>query len=372
MRKKIIAAIIVTALALCLAFTLAACNNNDGDGGKEGGDTGTLYSIQAPAASDVYTVSGLPESAREGDAVTFTVTLTHPADSVLNYVEVYGSEMKYNKLTPADDGSYSFTMPAEPVRVTVDADYYPDNDTDNFLTWDEDNPTTFEIWTPDNADDTYFPQWDDGKLTANVTETTLHNYDVTTFSLNTDVIPDDALSYSVDEDFGGGYATSFTVNIDRSKISVGTAKIVLIVENESSFGDDSVITCTVTVTEAPEIVHVDTWTETVVFNVSTIDSDRLMFSFEDLDYVANTDAPQYQTFIQDEDYTVDNDGKATLTIQYVPEHNYAVTIMYRGGTNTDEPYIAFDLSHVNAEYSDNEGLSFTADGGSIEFRIYVR
>ena len=372
MRKKIIAAVIVTALALCLAFTLAACNNNDGDGGKDGGDTGTLYSIQAPAASDVYTVSGLPESAREGDAVTFTVTLTHPADSVLNYVEVYGSEMKYNKLTPADDGSYSFTMPAEPVRVTVDADYYPDNDTDNFLTWDEDNPTTFEIWTPDNADDTYFPQWDDGKLTANVTETTLHYYDVTTFSLNTDVIPDDALSYSVDEDFGGGYATSFTVNIDRSKISVGTAKIVLIVENESSFGDDSVITCTVTVTEAPEIVHVDTWTETVVFNVSTIDSDRLMFSFEDLDYVANTDAPQYQTFIQDEDYTVDNDGKATLTIQYVPGHNYAVTIMYRGGTNTDEPYIAFDLSHVNAEYSDNEGLSFTADGGSIEFRIYVR
>lgn len=377
MRKKIIAAIIVTALALCLAFTLAACNNNDGDGGKEGGDTGTLYSIQAPAASDVYTVSGLPESAREGDAVTFTVTLTHPADSVLNYVEVYGSEMKYNRLTPADDGSYSFTMPAEPVRVTVDADYYPDNDTDNFLTWDEDNPTTAEKWIPHYDGDMYFDS-DNLSLVANVTDDPkgtggwFNNHEERAFSLNEDVIPNDALTVTYEEEGNRNDAYMFTVDIDRSKINAGTAKIVLIVENESSFGDDSVITYTVTVTEAPEIVHVDTWTETVVFNVSTIDSDRLMFSFEDLDYVANTDAPQYQTFIQDEDYTVDNDGKATLTIQYVPEHNYAVTIMYRGGTNTDEPYIAFDLSHVNAEYSDNEGLSFTADGGSIEFRIYVR
>lgn len=370
MRKKIIAAVIVTALALCLAFTLAACNNNDGDGGKEGGDTGTLYSIQAPAASDVYTVSGLPESAREGDAVTFTVTLTHPADSVLNYVEVYGSEMKYNRLTPADDGSYSFTMPAEPVRVTVDADYYPDNDTDNFLTWDEDNPTTFEIWTPDNADDTYFPQWDDGKLTANVTETTLHNYDVTTFSLNTDVIPDDALSYSVDEDFGGGHATSFTVNIDRSKISVGTAKIVLVVENNSSFGDESVLACTVTVTEREPYETVEIWTETVIFDVSAIENDEntedLYFTFTDKDYDDGTYAQQFQTILET-DYEI-VDGKIELTINYVVGHEYEITLDYRMG----EPKPAVpDISFQNADGGEYQSgvLTFSKDGGSIELAL---
>lgn len=370
MRKKIIAAIIVTALALCLAFTLAACNNNDGDGGKEGGDTGTLYSIQAPAASDVYTVSGLPESAREGDAVTFTVTLTHPADSVLNYVEVYGSEMKYNRLTPADDSSYSFTMPAEPVRVTVDADYYPDNDTDNFLTWDEDNPTTFEIWTPDNADDTYFPQWDNGKLTANVTETTLHYYDVTTFSLNTDVIPDDALSYSADEDFGGGYATSFTVNIDRSKISVGTAKIVLVVENNSSFGDESVLACTVTVTEREPYETVEIWTETVIFDVSAIENDEntedLYFTFTDKDYDDGTYAQQFQTILET-DYEI-VDGKIELTINYVVGHEYEITLDYRMG----EPKPAVpDISFQNADGGEYQSgvLTFSKDGGSIELAL---
>lgn len=64
MRKKIIAAIIVTALALCLAFTLAACNNNDGDGGKEGGDTGTLYSIQARRIRRLHRIGTARKRAR--------------------------------------------------------------------------------------------------------------------------------------------------------------------------------------------------------------------------------------------------------------------------------------------------------------------
>lgn len=375
MRKKIIAAVIVTALALCLAFTLAACNNNDGDGGKEGGNTGTLYSIQAPAASDVYSVSGLPESAREGDAVTFTVTLTHPADSVLNYVEVYGSEMKYNKLTPADDGSYSFTMPAEPVRVTVDADYYPDNDTDNFLTWDEDNPTTAEKWIPHYDGDMYFDS-DNLSLVANVTDDPkgtggwFNNHEERAFSLNEDVIPNDALTVTYEEEGNRNDAYMFTVDIDRSKINAGTAKIVLVVENNSSFGDESVLACTVTVTEREPYETVEIWTETVIFDVSAIENDEhtedLYFVFSDKDYDDNTYAQQFQTILET-DYEI-VDGKIELTINYVVGHEYEITLDYRMG----EPKPAVpDISFQNADGGEYQSgvLTFSKDGGSIELAL---
>lgn len=217
----------VCLLALCLTVVFVACDDNTGGGG--GDDKGTLYSIQAPAASDAYTVSGLPEGAYEGDTVTFTVALTNPADSVLNYVEIYGSEMKYNRLTPAGDGSYSFTMPAEPVRVTVDADYYPDNDTDNFLTWDEDNPTTAEKWIPHYDGDMYFDS-DNLSLVANVTDDPkgtggwFNHHEERAFSLNEDVIPNDALTITYEEEGNRNDAYMFTVDIDRSKINAGTAK----------------------------------------------------------------------------------------------------------------------------------------------------
>ncbi len=86
MRKKIITVFAVCLLALCLTVVFVACDDNTGGGG--GDDKGTFYSIQAPAASDVYTVSGLPEGAYEGDTVTFTVALTNPADSSILGVTV--------------------------------------------------------------------------------------------------------------------------------------------------------------------------------------------------------------------------------------------------------------------------------------------
>lgn len=87
----------LTALAACFCLclsvgVLAACTDDGGDGGE---NKGTLYSIQAPSASDVFTVTDLPEGAYEGDTVTFGITLTYPEESILDRVEIHGSETGY-------------------------------------------------------------------------------------------------------------------------------------------------------------------------------------------------------------------------------------------------------------------------------------
>lgn len=109
----------VCLLALCLTVVFVACDDNTGGGG--GDDKGTFYSIQAPAASDVYTVSGLPEGAYEGDTVTFTVALTNPADSSILGVTVEPAFDSSFDLTETSDGFYSFIMPADDVTVVIDA-----------------------------------------------------------------------------------------------------------------------------------------------------------------------------------------------------------------------------------------------------------
>lgn len=261
--KKFMIAMLATLCAAVLSVAVfAGCGGNKEGGNPSGGnptggteDKGTLYSIQAPSESDNYTVSGLPENAYEGDTVSFTVTLTHPADSILNQVEVRGTEMGYKTLTAGADNKYSFEMPAEPVFLSVDVSYYPDNETDNFLSWSSDNQAEFEIFV-ETADDTYFAQMDDGLLTADVTKSpsqsggyfTSHTEEA--FSLNQDVIPDEALSVKVTYKSMSNNAIAFVVHIDRTKIKAGTAKIVLVVNNGHKFSDKAVLACTVTVKAA--------------------------------------------------------------------------------------------------------------------------
>lgn len=380
--KKFAAVMLVICLIAALAVAFAACNEKtdggggNGGGGNGGGGRGTRYSIQAPSASDVFTVEGLPEGAYEGDTVTFKVTLSSPADSILNYVELYGRNMKYKRLTPSADGSYSFTMPAEPVTLTVDADRYADTAEDNFLKWNADNVTSIEIWKPDSEDDSYFAQWDDAKLVADVTETMYSiNEGAEAFALDKNVIPDDAITVEINDRSGGsGYVDNCTVRIDRSKIAPGTTMIVL--EAKRGFNDASVLVRTVTVSEPEPIRPVEKWTETVRFQITAVDEENLTFSFEDLDYDASTDAKRFQTFFAPDNpqghtpvYTIDDDGYVTLTIEYVPGHRYAVTAPYNDGSGNGAE-IGFTTSTNGAEYDrvDNE-LTFDKDGGSVTFTL---
>ena len=361
-------------LVAALAVTVAACNDDKGNEGGGGG--GTQYSIQAPAASEVFTIEGLPETATEGTAVTFKVVLAHPEDSIINKVELaYNTSIKYETLTAGADGSYSFTMPAEPVRLTVDADYYPDNEEDNFLEWSPANEMTIEKWVPVSDGDQYYS--DHAKLVAYVSKDPAQSgnyftsHEERAFSLDQDVIPDDALSVTYEDEDTSNSAVSFTVNIDRTKVSAGTAKVVLVVENGHKFGDESVLVCTVTVTEPEPIVSVEKWTATVKFQMVNYEVE--VFQFEDLDHEENTDAKQYQSFyepghVNSPQYTVDDDNYVTLTIEYVPGHRYEITIYVSLTGEGEQLYIGTDTFSDGAEYRNDE-LTFDKDNGSITFTL---
>lgn len=371
--KKVVIGFMTLLSVLALTLGFVACG---GDKTEEGSGKGTRYSIQAPSASDVYTVENLPEGAYEGDTVTFKVTLAHPADSILDSVQVIGTAMGGKEIVPAADGTCSFTMPAEPVRVTVDASYYPDNQTDNFLSWNEGNATSLEKWQAAFEGDEYYSFSDDVLLASSVTSQPSHssaNMALTShtekaFSLNQSVIPDEALS-AVDIDYSdGNQANAFTVRIDRSKVSAGTAKIVLIVENGHKFGDKAVLACTVTVTEPEPLTKLETWTETVVFDLSAIlrdeNTEDLYFTFEDLDWDKTMYAQHYQTIL-DGEYTVSADGKVTVELKYAVGHKYSVTLDYRMSNPPAAPSMTVGASQ-SASYTAGE-LTFSAEGGSIEF-----
>ena len=190
--KNFMLKLVTAILLLTLTFSLFACKPKDPQ------EENTTYSIQAPAQSEVYSVTGLPQSATKGATVSFKIVLTHPDDTILNNVTVKGTNTNL-QLKASADGNYTFSMPSEPVSVTVDASYYPDNDSDNFLSWDSDNVTTVEKWQAAFEGDEYLDFADDFLLTATITSQpsqspanfALTSHTENAFSLNGDVVPDD-------------------------------------------------------------------------------------------------------------------------------------------------------------------------------------
>ena len=249
--KKVITGILAALLALSAGAFFAACGDgeqNEGDGNTDP----TIYTVTA-AESDFYDVNGQTRSATAGTAAYVAIEPQFDAVSI-DKVLFNGQECTESA---TEANRYEFTMPAANVEITVEYSF-TDNESDNFLEWNDGNPSSIEIWKPQSETDTYFPQGDDEKLTADVFKSPsqsggyFSSHEETAFSMNQDVIPDEALSVSAlhaNSNYPND-ATGFEVRIDRSKISAGTAQIVLRVENEHKFGDAALLVITVEVTDA--------------------------------------------------------------------------------------------------------------------------
>lgn len=369
--KKTISVIVTLTLVIAMLIVMSACSQNEES-------KGTLYSLSSSQDPDVYTVTGLAESAYEGDTVTFKVVLTHPSDSVIDSVETHGTTTGYKTLTPDNEGVYSFVMPAEPISIEIKADYYPDNTTDNFLSWDNDNTTAIEKWQPSFEGDTYFDSFDDATLYSTITSQpsqspsvfalNLHSEEV--FSLDQTVIPDEALKVVPLTQGTGNSVNRFEIRIDRTKISGGTAKLVLIVNNEHKFLDRAVLACTVTVSEPEPLERVNIWTETVVFDISSIENDKnteeMAFVFEDLDYEENMNLQKSYVF-DVKDYAIIN-GKVTLTLNYAKGHGYSLSFHYYMSEQPSYPSITFEGNSDGGNYA-SQRLTFDKENGSIEFIV---
>lgn len=248
--KKVITGILAALLALSAGAFFAACGGAPDEGDDK--TDPTVYTVTA-AESDFYDVNGQTRSATAGTAAYVAIEPQFDAVSI-DKVLFNGQECTESA---AEAHRYEFTMPAANVEITVEYSF-TDNESDNFLEWNDGNPSSIEIWKPQSETDTYFPQGDDEKLTADVFKSPsqsggyFSSHEETAFSMNQDVIPDEALSVSAlhaNSNYPND-ATGFEVRIDRSKISAGTAQIVLLVENEHKFGDAALLVITVEVTDA--------------------------------------------------------------------------------------------------------------------------
>lgn len=248
--KKVITGILAALLALSAGAFFAACGGTPDEGDDK--TDPTVYTVTAEE-SDFYDVNGQTRSATAGTAAYVAIEPQFDAVSI-DKVLFNGQECTESA---AEAHRYEFTMPAANVEITVEYSF-TDNESDNFLEWNDGNPSSIEIWKPQSETDTYFPQGDDEKLTADVFKSPsqsggyFSSHEETAFSMNQDVIPDEALSVSAlhaNSNYPND-ATGFEVRVDRSKISAGTAQIVLRVENEHKFGDAALLVITVEVTDA--------------------------------------------------------------------------------------------------------------------------
>lgn len=354
--KKWITAVLAALLALSVSAAFVACGDGEtpgGDGGN-GGNTDTKSYTVTKTESDLYDYGWSTTTATAGTAAYVEVTPEYEAVSI---AAVYYNGQACTK-DAENEERYNVTMPAEDVTITVDVAFTDRAEDDDFLAWDTANETTVLTGTG-TAELAFTTDWN---------HTNLLKKEVL-LSSDPSVIPNEALS--IDYSTSGSLIEGGTIKIDRSKIHPGTAQIVLALQSSNVTTYDGCIVCTVTVEEEPEITHVDTWTETVVFQPYSVDTEDLYIQFEDLTYDETLDAPQFQLFCDpnkwsDRDtWTLNEDNMIEVQFEYVEDHEYSVTVGYLGETKTIR---INDTKSTHATYK-NDRLTFDQEGGSIRFSL---
>lgn len=173
--KKMILAALAACMCVCLCFGIfAACDDRSGNGEQPAeytitANNGTGYTVDAPA------------SAKEGDTVTVTVSVSDELRTVQS-VTANGAAC-----TAGTDGSYTFTMPAENVTVAVSLGYIQTEMTNDDMSFRASTPSQI---AKAQEGDTWARQIVYFDFTENKN---LNNDDVTVTSLNPNVIPQDAI-----------------------------------------------------------------------------------------------------------------------------------------------------------------------------------
>lgn len=334
MHKKIFIVATVLALVLCLTFALAACDDNKG-----GKNDPVSYSVQAPAASDVFTVSGLPENAREGDTVTFRITLADPADSAILGVTVIPTFALSFDVAPDAEGNYSFTMPASPVEIEVETEVYKEVLDDGVAEYSGVTTLTKNSGTVG--------------LTVEVDHKKVYSLNERLSyvrSSDQSVIPDSAIGEfdvrshsSVTGDSSGSSAVArVIIPIDTGAISEGTTWLKIHLSADAGVSGAKGDLC-VKITVA-ERIQLSVMRENVKidFDDYAAPGEDIVVRFYDSSYITNSyigddPAPKYIEVKG----KVGADGTATFSFDYVVGHEYSIDIYkgkewYTGALDTQE------------------------------------
>ncbi len=358
-RKSFAWIAVMFAAILCTGF-LAAC---DEDGKKGGASVGTSYTITC-TDGDFYEVSLSHNSAPEGTVVTVAVE-TEP------YVQVEAVTANGTACTAGSGGSYTFTMPAENVTVSVSVKGAPESlHADSGMGWIF---APSQISLAGSAD--YQEPLQDFRVTFG-TDAVLNNtadgnmLQVKVFSTNENVIPAEALSGVRAENVSGAYAYAASFEVDLTKVKAGTATLVLIDEQNDRF-----ISREVAVVPYGDVYKNAAWQVTVTADFSEVSEKymgrglRIFLGEENDTYVYGSvyaNATQFSSFTADD---LQN-GEFSATFYYIPntgvsceEKSYTIRIAYEGSNDVHDS-VYFPLSIVNG-VSENGAVSFSENGGSV-------
>lgn len=332
--------LLIALIALCIALPLAACGNETPPPAE------TEYTITAADGAD-YSVDA-PATAEEGATVTVTVT----GKTVLKTV----AEVRANDTacTAGGNGTYTFTMPAENVTITVTMQsVQTEIPSDDVLSWRANAPDQI---AKAQEDDTWAEQY----FYFDFSRQTRVD-DLTVTSLNEDVIPADAIENACTRGDGSWADYGYFV-VDLSKVSLGAAYIAV-------QADDMTIIKRVDVVEYGTIEY-ETWNVSVTFDLSEVFGEGytgMFIQISDSDAPYGAKEPFYVK--QDIDEATDEET-ITISVKYVPGHNYSVAVFYYDEQIKNANFPIPDTvggpgTWPDVPRYDSPNLTFTAEGQSI-------
>lgn len=347
--KSILFLSLTIVLILSAVTILSACNSDP------------LQITFAPG--DHYTFNSTVTEAVPGDVVTFNVT----ASAGYKIDKVFANSVE---CTLNADGSYSFTMPEEPVTVTATASAIsvvpgPDDDNDDVTT--DPAPTTekltddfmsFTGFCPDKI--SAFANNYNAKVTYTVNFSRTINInsaeDSTKLrSSDQNVIPDSALTVSLDKD--GTVTSGATISIDLNAIRPGTAYVSFYAENDISTSQNAEVTKKIEVV-AENTLEIPRQTVTFEIDFSRADINELKKVAPDGLILSANDRNNLYSYAEgkasSKEFTLDlnaiENNMLTITFEdFAVGHNYSVSISYK---KPDGYYSFVDVDdHVNSDYS---------------------
>lgn len=347
--KSILFLSLTIVLILSAVTILSACNSDP------------LQITFAPG--DHYTFNSTVTEAVPGDVVTFNVT----ASAGYKIDKVFANSVE---CTLNADGSYSFTMPEEPVTVTATASAIsvvpgPDDDNDDVTT--DPAPTTekltddfmsFTGFCPDKI--SAFANNYNAKVTYTVSFSRTINInsaeDSTKLrSSDQNVIPDSALTVWLDKD--GTVTSGATISIDLNAIRPGTAYVSFYAENDISTSQNAEVTKKIEVV-AENTLEIPRQTVTFTVKISDAKINELKEIAPNGLTLSANDRNNLYSYAEgkasSKEFTLDlnavENNILTVTFEdFAVGHNYSVSISYK---KPDGYYSFVDVNDdVNSDYS---------------------
>lgn len=354
--KKILSTTFLS-LMLCLSgvFLVACCGEEPAP---------TTYNITLPTSAD-YTVESDKEVAEFGQEVTLIVTLLND-ELVIEDVLANGISCEENY-----NGTFSFTMPAENVSITVQTSRLQEVHSTEFVWLDDGNLYTIT----EDGDGTFDGDTRDINITfAEKQGMTIINEAIT--SSNQNVIPDTAINFepitdiNINGSSGSSEILKGVIEINPFEIHAGTTYLTMeFVNGNYSYGSSNRGTLIVKITVVPygELTLETVREELVIDLFSELQyqtGDTFCLRIGDSDHVDGSSNPSYVDYV----LTMESVRELSVEFDYILGHSYWIRLV-EGDTQPDIPvgYISEFVFDNSIESGDEEGEYTGYYNGSLMY-----